>query len=440
MPKLTKRFIDTRERYRTDREVFLWDDELAGFGVRLKPRPSRAAIYFIQYRNAEGDTRRLKIGSVGQGLTPDEAREAARAELGQAAKSRTPQGIKAGELDPSAARKAIAKDPTVAELCDLYLGPYGRAWLPSKKASTWATEKSNIERHIKPLIGGRKQRSLTAPDIEGFQRDVKEGKTKAVIKTKKRGKAIVEGGSAAAGRALAVLSTVLAFAVSRSPPLRPDNPALKVEREKQRKRERFLSNAELAKIGEAMMGLEGEGVNRTVIDALRLLLLTGCRRGEVTTLKWDHVDFDHGMLRLPDSKTGAREVPLGSAALQLLANLPRTKGIEWVFPASRGKGSTKGLPRIWKAVLKRAGVAGVRIHDVRHTFASVSVASGEAIYLTGKVLGHREARSTERYAHVARSPIQEVADRTSARIAAALKGGDTKNVVDMAKAKRQASA
>ena len=152
------------------------------------------------------------------------------------------------------------------------------------------------------------------------------------------------------------------------------------------------------------------------------MLLSGCRKSEILSLRWEWVDVERGVLRLPDSKTGAKVVPLAAAAMKLLTELPRSA--EYMLPAAKGSGHYTGLQKDWERVRVRAGLAGVRLHDLRHSFASFAVADGNSLFLIGKVLGHKQARTTEIYAHLADDPIRAVADRTAARIAAAMSPGE----------------
>jgi integrase len=406
MPKLTKRFVDAVRSAPSKGNAVYWDDDLAGFGLRAKP--SGALSYCVQYRNAQSRSCRITVGRAGV-LTPEEARTEARKKLAAVAQGR----------DPQAERTERRNDPTVAELCDLYLAE-GPASKPRKKASSWEADRSNIRRHIVPLIGRKHLQTLTRADVERFQLDVTQGKSAADIKTGLRGRAIVEGGPGIAARATAVLGAILTFAVSRG--LRADNPARGVERNKLPKRERFLSQEELAKLGDALTKAERSGMNRDMVAAIRLLLLTGARKSEILGLRWDWVDFERTCLRLPDSKTGAKVIPLGAPALKIIADIPRAKGKNWVFPATKGEGHLVGLPSVWQKIVEAAGLKGARLHDLRHGFASVAVADGSSLYLVGKVLGHTQARTTEKYAHVANDPELAVADRTARKIAAAMKG------------------
>jgi integrase len=409
IPKLSKRTVETIRPDPAGHDVFVWDSgdgALKGFGIRMKP--SGAASYLVQYRTREGRTRRLVLGKVGV-LTPDRARAIAGDKLTEVAKGG----------DPSAERHRARREAlAMAPLADLYLVE-GPAAKPNKKASSWAADRSNIERHVKPLLGRKLAASLTHDDVVKFQRDVAIGKSKADIKTKKHGRAIVDGGPGTAARSLAVLGAMLEWAAHPDRKLIPANPAKGVKLLRAGKRERFLSETELAKLADALARLESEHwLSPTAAAAIRLLLLSGCRKSEILSLRWEWVDIERGVLRLPDSKTGAKVVPLAATAEKLLAELPR-RG-DYVLPGATGTGHYIGLQKDWERVRSRAGLAGVRVHDLRHSFASFAAADGNSLYLIGKMLGHKQARTTEIYAHLADDPIREVANRTAARIAAAM--------------------
>jgi integrase len=417
MAKLTKRVVDAICPDPAGRDTFVWDagdGAIKGFGVRMKP--SGAASYLVQYRTREGRTRRLVLGRVGI-LTPDEARTLAGDKL----------KLVAHGGDPSADRHLAREALTVAELADLYLRE-GPAAKPNKKASSWAADGSNIERHVKPLLGRKTAKALVQADIAKFQSDVAAGQSRADIKTKERGRAIVEGGRGTAARSLAVFGAMLQFAVGRK--LIPANPAKGVPLLKGEKKERFLSEAEVARLADTLAAMEREDLlSPSAAAAVRLLLLTGCRKSEILSLRWDWVDVERGCLRLPDSKTGAKVVPLAAAAMELLHGLPHAS--EYVLPAGKGTGHYTGLQKDWERVRVRAGLLGLRLHDMRHSFASFAVADGHTLFMVGKVLGHKQARTTEGYAHLAADPLRVVADRTGARIAAAMRGGNVAEVVPL---------
>jgi len=418
LPNLTKRFVDALKP--VTRDTLYRDSILKGFALRLKPPsadyPAGARTWVVQYRNKAGRTRKLRLGE-GRGnnghLTPKEARDLAKAAL-------TAVAIKG--RDPSADRHASGSDPTIGELVERYLSE-GPADKPTKKASSWSIDASNLRRHAVPLLGNVALSALTTKDVQLFQSDVTQGKTKATGKGERaRGRMRVRGGSGTAWRATVVLAGMLAWAVERG--LRRDNPAKGVRLNKLTRRERFLSGAELAKLGEALGKMEAQRANPHSLAIVRLLILTGARRNEIASLKWEHVDFERKALRLADSKTGQKVVPLGAPALDVLAKLPRVEGSSWVFPAARGEGYHQGVPGVWRKLVKVAGLKDVRLHDLRHGFASVAVADGGSLYLVGKVLGHTQAATTQRYSHLELDPVLAVADRTARKIASALQGRD----------------
>ena len=425
--KISKMSVDAVKQ--GERDIYIWDCELAGFGLKVTPKGSK--VYLAQYRvgGRKGRTRRVTIGKHGspwtdpttgiaKTLTPDTARGEAKRLL----------GLAAAGCDPAEEKTQARKDPTISELCDLYL-EHGCA---TQKESTLISDRGRIERHIKPLLGRRRVKTVSRADIQRFMQDVASGKTAGKKSTGGRGRSIVRGGRGAANRTLALLSSIFRFAVDSG--LRGDNPCLGTKRFSGQKRERFLSPKELERLGDALAVAEREGANIYAVNAIRLLALTGCRKSEILSLKWDYVDWEHSCARLPDSKSGARVVPLGAAALEVLALLPRTGAHPFVFPSNRSDGHFIGLQKFWEKIREQADFPGVRLHDLRHGFASVAVSGGDSLYLVGKVLGHLQARTTERYAHVSDDPVRAVANRTARAIDAAMKGSSAE-LVHIAKEK-----
>lgn len=427
MPKLTKKVVDTAAPDPTGRDRFVWDAEVKGFGLKIAASGSKS--YVLQYRTAEAKSRRYSIGRHGSPWTCDEARTKAMELL---------RGLAAGSdpLDAKAGAKIVT---TVADLADLYVTE-GPAEKPNKKARSWTADASNINRHIKPLLGRKSVKSLTSTDLAKFQADVASGKTAVDEKTKARGRARVSGGKATAARTLAVLKAMLEFGVRRK--LLPTNPAKGVKLYKIESRERFLVDREVIALAEALAAMdEDRTLSDAMATAIRLLLLTGARKQEIATLRWEWVDFDRGCIRLPDSKTGAKVIPLAAAAIEILSRLERSS--PFVLPSNRSDGPIVGLQRAWDAVRKRATVlarqrasdagepvdrapnlTNVRLHDLRHSFASFAVADGATLFMVGKVLGHRQSSTTEIYAHLQDDPLKALADRTASKIASALKCGE----------------
>ena len=402
--RLSKRTVDALKP-----GGLIWDADVTGFAVRCQ---QKAKVYVLKYRIA-GRQRWYTIGKHGSPWTPEKARMEAKRLLGLVADSK----------DPAEVREYAAKDITVSELCDIYMAEAPFIILPKKgrpkKESSLAIDKSNIERHVKPLLGKKRVRALTRNDIERFQQDVASGKTAIDEKTGPHGRARVTGGKGTAARTTALLGGIFTFAVKRG--YRADNPVKGVDLFKSDPRTRFLNADEMACLGDALGEAEGNGTSETVIAAIRLLILTGCRKSEILELRWEWVDFEGSCLRLPESKAGAKVIPLGAPALELLATLPRIEGNPHVLPGEKEEGHLIGLPKAWAKIKKQAGLHDVRLHDLRHSFATVAVAGGDSLYLVGKLLGHKESRSTEVYAHAQQDPLRAVADRAANKIVAAMK-------------------
>ena len=399
--KITKHVVDKATPDSND--SFIWDSELKGFGLKVTPAGTR--VYIVQKRVA-GALRRMTIGRHGSPWTPDEARKEALRLL----------GIVATGQNPTEKKVKDAASMTVASVCDLYL----KEGCATKKPSTLATDRGRIARHIKPLLGPKKLDAVNRADVQRFLMDVADGKTKTDERTRKRGRSIVRGGRGAATRTLGLLGAIFKFAVDRG--LRQDNPVRGVQRFPDRHNERFLSEEEFSNLGEALADAETEGEYPHGLACIRLLALSGCRRAEVLSLRWEWIDFKHSCLRLPDSKTGAKVVPLGEAATELLRAVPKVTGSPFVFPAVRGGGHFVGVQKLWERLRTKAGLQDVRLHDLRHSFAATGASSGDSLLIIGSLLGHRDAGTTARYAHLSNDPVKSAADRISGQIASVMGG------------------
>ena len=208
------------------------------------------------------------------------------------------------------------------------------------------------------------------------------------------------------------------------------NPCRSVVKYPQRKRERFLTDEEFIRLGKVLdEAVTRGGVSPSAVAALRLLMLTGCRKSEVLTLRWEHVALEAGELRLPDTKTGARVVPLSPSAVRVLAALLRSPGNPWVIPGRQPGTHLRALSDAWEVIRARAQLEGVRIHDLRHSFASRALALGESLPMIGKLLGHSQVETTARYAHLARDSVHESAARVTESLAADVLGEDWSRTV-----------
>jgi integrase len=364
----------------------VYDGEVKGFGVRVTAAGARAFV--VNYTIA-GRERRLTVGAY-----PTWSVAAARDEA-----KRLRQDIDRG-IDPLGAREAERGAPTVGDLCDKYLSDH------AFKKRTGADDESMIRRSVRPELGNRKVASIEFADIDRLHRKV----------TKDRG-------PYSANRLLALLSKM--FALSIRWQMRTDNPAKGVERNPEERRYRYLDLDELRRLTEALAAHP----NQVAANAVRLLLLTGARRGEVLSATWDQLDLGEGRWIKPSSHTKQKRehrVPLSAPARMLLTDIKaeaerraKEKGKEpspFVFPARVGGGPMVEVKSAWAALCKAAGLHGVRVHDLRHTYASVLASAGLSLPVIGALLGHAEPSTTARYAHLFDDPLRSATERAGAII------------------------
>jgi len=383
MPKLTKRTVDAIEPKPT--EFFIWDESIPGFGLRVMPSGRKSFV--VQYR-AGRRPRRMSLGP-STVLTCDQARTRAITIIA---------AVKHAE-DPAADRAAKRNAATVTDLAERFDKEHIAVRL---KASTAKEYRGNLRRFILPALGRLAVPEITRADVAKFHHDLRHIPYQA-------------------NRCLEVVSKM--FVLAEMWGLRPDgsNPRKHIRKYAEEKRERFLSAAELRRIGEVLREMENERVElSSAILAARLLILTGCRLGEIMTLKWGYIDLDEQALRLPDSKTGKKIVHLGAPAVEYLHDAQRIDGNPWVITGTLPGKSLSDLQPFWQRVRARAGLKDVRIHDLRHTFASTAVASGQGLPMIGKLLGHTQVQTTARYAHLAADPVKSAADAVAASLREAL--------------------
>ena len=399
-----KNWSGRRDSNPRHRDRFLWDTEIPGFGLKITKGGAR--VYVLQYR-VSGRLQRYTIGRHGAPWTPEQARQEVRRLLGSVAR---------GE-DPAQAKADTKRDISVVELCELYFSE----GCTTKKQTTVAGDRGRVEDHIEPLLGRRSVSSLTRGDVERLLQDVASGKAARDERTGVRGRRIVRGGTGVANRVIETLGAILSFAVRRG--LRDDNPVRGVTKFKLRRLERFLSGEEMQRLGRTLDAMETRGNNLIPLDAIRLLALTGCRKSEILGLRWDHIDFERKCLRLPASKTGAKIVPLGDAAVAILARRVRIRDNPFAFPGGRDGKPFIGLSKVWRTVKHAAGLDDVRLHDLRHNFASLGVNSGQSLPVIGAILGHASPRTTSRYAHLADDPVRNAVNHITEHINNALTRG-----------------
>lgn len=412
---LSKRVVDGAlprgQRYH------IWDSKLAGFGLRVEA--SGTKTFVVRYR-ADGGGRSaprrfVTVGRFGA-LTAEEARKQAKTLLGAAAK---------GD-DPAGDRKKKRREMTMTTLIDLYADEgcfiqRGMHQGEPMKERTKAYTLARLRHHVAPLLGHKRISEIGTGEIERFVRDVAAGKTARDDKIEPRKRIIVRGGEGAARKVVRDLSAVFSFANRRG--IMATNPVEKASvRKTDNRRERFLTLEEVTRLGAAFDALKADGANPKAIAIARLWALTGCRRDEIAGLRWSEIDFERGLLIFDDSKTGKSIRPLGAAAIVVLQAVRRNLESDFVFPAEFGDGHYHGTKRLWPKAIKKAALPGVTPHTLRHTMGSTAVSTGEALALTGAILGHANPRSTAIYAHVQHDPSRRAADRVTKKIAAALAG------------------
>ncbi len=390
MAKLTTTTISKRtvEALVVEKDTVYWDSELSGFGVRAYPSGSK--YYVVQTRANGKAAKRVTVGRHGI-VTAEEARRRAALIIAR---------IKAGEEPLAEPAPALAEGPTVGEIA--------RRWLEEHvavrcKPRTVEMYTLIVRKHLLPALG-------RVPALA-----VDHGRVAELHHS-------MRGTPSMANRTVEALSRMWNSAEDRGELPEASNPCRLVVKNRERGRERFLSEEEFRRLGRALAET-GKGSSVHAVAAIRLLLLTGLRRNEVLTLRWRDVDLDARELKLEDSKTGARVAPLSPEAARVLACIPRLEGNPHVIPGQKPGTHLRNLNDPWDRIRRSAKLDDVRLHDCRHSFASRALALGEGLTMIGKLLGHTKVETTARYAHLARESVRESAVRISDSIAAdVLKG------------------
>ena len=392
--KLTKKAVEAVKP--GERDIILSDTELTGFGCKITPKGKRT--YFVYYRTRGGQQRRPTIGVHGA-VTCEQARKDAQQILAAVARGG----------DPSAKRKAERMAGTVGELCDRFIDEF----LPLKRETTAREYRRLIERHIRPALGKMKAKDVTVADVARLHHKMR--------KTPR-----------SANQAVSILSRMMKQAVRWQ--MRRDNPCRgAVDRFPENERERFLTELELSRLGAVLNDAERTRTElQGVIRAIRLLAFTGRRMGDVLSLRWEHVDFEKGCLRLPNTKTGSQEVTLGAPALALLAGMERTGEYVVHGPDPDKPLSVGTLESAWHRIRQRASIPDVRIHDLRHTVGTYAAQAGANAFLVRDKLGHKTLAMTGRYVERDVEPLRVLTDKVETRIAAAMSGnGEEAEVVEL---------
>jgi len=394
---ITKRAVDAARARSAD--SYLWDRELPGFGLKVTPVGRK--VYLVQYRlgGRKARTRRVTIGQHGE-LTPTAARAEAKRLLGEIAAGR----------DPAIERDKARADKPLTTVFEQFMAQHVRTKL---KPTTAYYYELLAKTHILPALGRQPFAQIQRQDIARFHHGLRA--TPYV-----------------GNRTLAVLSKLFNWAEEHG--LRPDgsNPCRHVKKYREGRRERFLSQAELARLGDALREAEQDkSCSPWAIAAIRLLTLTGARRNEILTLEWGHVSEEHGCLMLPDSKTGRKAVRLSPPALAVLQAIPRLEGNPYVICGERPGRHLVNIEKPWRRIRKAAKLDDVRLHDLRHSFASVAASGGQSLVVIGKLLGHSQPSTTARYAHLAEDPVRAASDAVGKHIAAAMDTGMSGELVNL---------
>lgn len=365
----------------------IWDSDLSGFGVRVSKAGAKS--YVLKYR-VGAMQRWYTIGRHGSPWTPEKARQEAKRLLGRVAEGR----------DPAADRKRERHAETLAAFSKLYLSNYAE---PFKKASSLRNDRANLNNHILPVLGAMRMNDITHGDIAQFHLSLKASPYMA-------------------NRCVALLSHMFKKARAWGVCSGSDNPAQGIEKFEEKARERYLSAGEISRLGRALRVVERAGRRPYAVAGIRLLMFTGARHSEILTLRWDYVDLDRRVLRLPDSKTGAKTVSLSAPAVEVLSNLPRIAGNPYVICGRKEGERLVNLQKFWRRLRKAALIPDVRLHDLRHSFASVGASGGMSLPVIGALLGHKRTQTTARYAHLSDDPKKAAAESIAAVIDANLRG------------------
>lgn len=408
--KLTKRSAQSLPV--KPKKYVAWDSELSGLGLRVMPTGSKS--YILKYRIGKGRTAKMRTITLGKidELTPEAARRSARDHKAEARLGQDPfQPLETSKNDGT---QSFAE---LFETWKLKSAHISRRTGAIRKTSNVKLDVDRLSIHVLPILGNKPIDEIKLADIANVRDQITSGTTRTFQKTKARGVRRVTGGAGTAKRTIGILSSVFSYAVEIE--LLDRNPCKGVRLAPSKSSERFLSEAEAGRLGAVLTKWETRENAKQAVTIIRLLSLTGARRSEISELKWSEIDFEQGFFRLGDTKTGVSIRPVSKLALELLDRQPREHS-DWVFPASTGPAAYQGLGKLWRRIRSDAGLDDVRLHDLRHSFASFGAAKGLSLPMIGALLGHKSFATTQRYAHLTNVAAQRAADEIGSLVGEAM--------------------
>jgi len=426
VPRLTKRVIDAATA-KSDRYV-IWDADIKGFGLSVLPSGVRSYIY--KFRTKQGVKRQATIGKHGE-WTPTQARQ----------RAEHLRGIVRNGGDPVNEKRSEVEAPTVGVLLDAYLTSQAFA---DKAASTQAIDRGRIERHLRPVLGGKHAHLIARKDIQKALSAIRDGKTVATIKTGPRGLARVRGGPGTAKAAIDLLRAIFNWARDEDL-IETGNPCDGVKTGPTGTRDTILEDeADYARLFKTLETMEADQrIRAPVADAIRLIALTGCRRGEASGLRWRHVDLKRGRIEYPplEHKAGRktnkpRIITLAAAAQAIIARQPEGDHDDFVFQPARGSGAINLSPP-WRKVRAEAGLPEkLGLHGLRHSVATSMAMGGAEAAQIMTVLGHHQLSTVQRYIHAAKSAREGLAERAASVAVAGMAKAGNASSADVVKMRR----
>ena len=389
--KLTQQLINALEP--DDKDMLYWDTVISGLLLKITPKGKKS--FYLYYRNSNNQQRKPKIGDFPS-ISIDIARTKAQQWKGD---------ILSGK-DPSLDKQSSKDILNMSQVCEKFIVEHAMLY---KKPAPVRDDQSMIRRYINPAFGKKRIDLVTREDVAKLHQSLKH---KPYL----------------ANHVRALLSKIFNLCELWGLRQQGTNPTTHIKKFKEYKRERFLSQEELQRLSDTLHECSTQQLEmQSAIDCLRLLMLTGCRLREIMCLSWAEVNLEQQRLELLDSKTGAKFVYLTAPAISILEKIERIENNPYVIIGRHEGTHLQDIQKIWQRIRKRANLEDVRIHDLRHSFASVGAGLGLSLPIIGKLLGHTQTSTTARYAHLANDPARQAAERIAQEIHNAMQGKKQKH-------------